>query len=404
MPTADCPLAGNEVTGLAVARAGAADRGGASGSTHGAARLELVARLGTGAPLPCALPERVIGFGLGALAPVFVEALAALATRTDVHLFQFNPCGEYWYDIVSERTRARWQLLAPQRAEHAETGNPLLASWGTLGRNGLELLLDRDGGELRQCFREPVQEGVLGELQRDILWLETPAASRLLAPQDHGLVFAEAHSALREVEALRDQLLRLLATLPGLQPRDVTVMAPDIGAYGGVINAVFARSRQDPRHIPFSIADRDASAGNAVVQSFLHLLGLPESRFAASAVLALLGVPALGARFDIDAEVLESVRARVREQRHPLGARWAARRAPGPMRNSWRFGLESACCSASRSTKARYSRRHPFEAGGGDSDRGRSAGWRNSSSGSPTTPLRSPHRARWTTGSRCCAS
>lgn len=370
LPAPDCPLAGNEwqasLWRALVQQIGAEH----PASTHGAARLErLVARLGTGAPLPCALPERVIGFGLGALAPVFVEALAALATRTDVHLFQFNPCGEYWYDIVSERTRARWQLLAPQRAEHAETGNPLLASWGTLGRNGLELLLDRDGGELRQCFREPVQEGVLGELQRDILWLETPAASRLLAPQDHGLVFAEAHSELREVEALQDQLLHLLATLPGLQPRDITVMAPDIGAYGGLINAVFARSRQDPRHIPFSIADRDASAGNAVVQSFLHLLGLPESRFAASAVLALLGVPALGARFDIDAEVLESVRARVRDSgiRWGLDGRRGAPGAPGPMRNSWRFGLERMLLGVALDEGAVFEGATPFEAGGQDS-------------------------------------
>ena len=72
------------------------------------------------------------------------------------------------------------------------------------------------------------------------------------------------HGPQREVEILHDQLLHLLATLPGLQPRDITVMAPDIGAYGGLINAVFARSRQDPRHIPFSIADRDASAANPV--------------------------------------------------------------------------------------------------------------------------------------------
>lgn len=368
-PTPDCPLAGNEWQ-AALWRALVREIGAAHpGSTHGAARLErLVARLGAAAPLPLALPARVIGFGLGALPPVFVAALAALATRTEVHLFQFNPCSEYWYDIVSERTRARWQLLTPARAAHAETGNPLLASWGTLGRNGLQLLLERDGGEWRECFREPASAGVLGALQRDILWLETPAAPRLLAPQDHGLVFAEAHSALREVEALQDQLLALLATLPGLQPRDITVMAPDIGAYAGVINAVFTQSRHDPRHIPFSIADRDASAGNAVVQSFLHLLALPESRFAASAVLALLGVPALGARFGIDAEALESVRARVRDSgiRWGLDERPGAHGAPGPARNSWRFGLERMLLGVALEEGVVFAGATPCETGGQD--------------------------------------
>ena len=363
----DCPLAGNEWQAAlwrALVRQVAAEH---PGSTHGAARLaRLVDRLGGDAALAAALPERVTGFGLGALPSLFVDALVALARRTDVHLFQFNPCCGYWYDIVSERTRARWALLAPARAALAETGNALLASWGTLGRNGLHLLLDRDEGALRECFREPVAHGVLGDLQRDVLLMEEPQAPRPLAAGEGSLVFAEAHSRLREVEALQDHLLELLATLPGLQPRDISVMAPDIGAYAGVINAVFAQSRHDPRHLPFSIADRDASSENPVLQSFLHLLALPESRFGASAVLALLGVPALGARFGIDAEALEELRARVRES----GIRWGLDEAPGPhgapgpLRNSWRFGLERMLLGIALEEGSLFAGAAPFETDG----------------------------------------
>ena len=365
----DCPLAGQEwqtVLWRALLRQTGAEH---PGSVHGAARLRaLTERLAGSAPLALRLPTRVIGFGLGALAPVFVEAIAALATRTDVHLFQFNPCGEYWYDIVSERTRARWQLLAPQRAALADTGNPLLASWGTLGRNGLQLLLDRDSGQLRECFREPAQPGVLGALQRDILWLRTPETPRTLDAADRSLVFAGAHSPLREMEALQDHLLELLATLPGLKPRDIAVMAPDIGAYAGVINAVFAQSRHDPRHIPFSIADRNASAGNPVVQSFLHLLRLPESRFAASETLALLGVPAIGARFGVDAEALDTIRGWVRDAgiRWGLDAQPAAPGVPGSARNTWRFGLERMLLGIALDEGLVYEGATPFDVGGQD--------------------------------------
>ncbi len=126
--------------------------------------------------------------------------------------------------------------------------------------------------------------------------------------------------------------------------------------------------RHDPRHIPFSIADRDASAGNAVVQSFLHLLALPESRFAASAVLALLGVPALGARFGIDAEALESVRARVRDSgiRWGLDERPGAHGAPGPARNSWRFGLERMLLGVALEEGVVFEGATPCETGGQD--------------------------------------
>jgi hypothetical protein len=220
-----------------------------------------------------------------------------------------------------------------------------------------------------------------------------------------GLVFAEAHSALREVEALQDQLLHAARHAAGLQPRDITVMAPDIGAYGGLINAVFTKSRHDPRHIPFSIADRDASAGNAVVQSFLHLLALPESRFAASAVLALLGVPALGARFGIDAEVLESVRARVRDSgiRWGLDGRPAPTVRPDPMRNSWRFGLERMLLGVALDEGAVFEGATPVRDRwpGRIEEIGRLAGIHR-----PPRALRDcarRDRARWTPGSRCCA-
>ena len=116
----DCRLAGHEwqpALWRALVRQVSAEH---PGSTHGAARLvRLVERLGGDAALATALPERVTGFGLGALPPLFVDALVALATRTEVHLFQFNPCCGYWYDIVSERTRARAKTSPPG---HTATG------------------------------------------------------------------------------------------------------------------------------------------------------------------------------------------------------------------------------------------------------------------------------------------
>ena len=364
-----CPLAGNawqaELWRAVVARL-QAER---PHTLHGARRLgRLLERLRDGRPLPAALPERLTGFGLGALAPLFIELLCALATRTDVHLFQFNPCGAYWYDTVSERTLARWRLQAPERAELGTLGNPLLEAWGRMGRAALEPLLAHDASQAFECFREPVAAGVLGELQDDVLWHRRPEAPRLLAPGDASLVFAETHSRLREVEALQDHLLQLLATLAGLRPRDIVVMAPDIGAYAGAIEAVFTLPRHDPRHVPFTIADRDTSATDPLVQGFLHLLRLPESRFESSAVIALLGVPAIGARFGIDAEALEQVRELVAAAaiRWGLDAGEQPDGTPGPQRNSWRFGLERLLAGIAFEDEVLYDGVAPLDPGGRD--------------------------------------
>ncbi len=310
---------------------------------HGARRLQqLIEHLGDARPLAVELPERVIGFGLGALAPLFIEALGALANRTDVHLFQFNPCRAYWYDTESERTLARWRVQEPERAALSRGGNPLLDAWGGIGRSGLERLLARDAARVFDLFCEAPARGVLGAVQHDVLCHELPAQPRTLEQDDGSLVFAEAHSRLREIEALQDQLLHLLASIEGLRPRDITVMAPDIGAYAGAIEAVFRLPRNDPRQLPFTIADRDGSTMNPLLQGFLHLLRLPESRFERSAVLALLGTPAIGARFGIGAEALGLLRERI----DTAAIRWGFDAGPlpdgtpGPERNSWHFGLE----------------------------------------------------------------
>jgi len=363
-PASDCPLTGNEWQPLlwrALVRQLASEHPGVS---HGAARLQsLTAVLSSSAALACELPANVIGFGLGTLAPAFAAALNALASRTDVHLFLFNPCAEFWADIVSDRTLARWELLAPQRAALSDSGNSLLASWGNLGRAGLQQLLDYQPAQLRECFDEPCAHGVLADLQRDILDLQLPPAPRPAPQHDHSLIFAQAHSRLREVEALHDQLLDLLARLPGLRPRDITVMAPDISLYAGHINAVFTIARGDPRYLPFSIADRNDSLENPLTRSFMHLLRLPDSRFGASEIVELLGVPALSVRFGIDNENLGLVRGWILDS----GVRWGLGEEQAAARNTWRFGLERMLLGMALEEGVVYRDMTPFDCGGMES-------------------------------------
>lgn len=340
-----------------------------SESLHGARRLgRLRERLADGHPLDVVLPERVTGFGLGSLAPPFIDALAALATHTDVHLFQFNPCAAYWYDTVSERTLMRWQLESPARAALASTGNPLLQAWGTAGRAVLQQLLAHDDSRVIECFAEPTAPGMLGLLQHDLLNNEQPVQPRLLAQGDDSVVLAETHSRLREIEALQDHLLHLFATRTELRPRDIVVMAPDIGAYAGSIEAIFGLAASDPRRIPFTIADRDASATDPLVQGFLRLLQLPESRFEGSSVIALLTIPAIGSRFGIDAEALDPLR----EQVEAAAIRWGLDAGalpdgtPGPERNSWRFGLERLLLGIAFEEDVLYEGMVPVDPGGRD--------------------------------------
>ena len=63
---------------------------------------------------------------------------------------------------------------------------------------------------------------------------------------------------------LHDALLDLFERLPGLEPRDVLVLAPDPDVYAPHVEAVFG-ALGDERYIPWSAARRDPAAGAPAV-------------------------------------------------------------------------------------------------------------------------------------------
>jgi exodeoxyribonuclease V gamma subunit len=322
------------------------------------------------------LPRRVIIFGVSSLPRQAVEVLAALSRWTQVLMCVHNPCAHYWADIVADQDLLRAQRSRQQRRQgmpatmdeaqlhlHAQ---PLLAAWGKQGRDFIGLLDEYDSAEARErytpqftgigqridLFESDDASTLLQQLQDDIRDLRPLKETREYWPEvdpefDTSIRFHIAHSAQREVEILHDQLLAAFAEDPTLRPRDVIVMVPDIEVYTPHIQAVFGLLDQDdPRHIPFSVADRGQRDFDPLIGALETLLALPQSRLTVSDVLDLLEVPALRARFEISTDDLPKLRswisgANIRwglhaEQRASLGLPQADdETAP----NSWAFGL-----------------------------------------------------------------
>jgi exodeoxyribonuclease V gamma subunit len=325
---------------------------------------------------PRGLPRRVIIFGISSLPRQAVEVLAALSRWTQVLMCVHNPCAHYWADIVADQDLLRAQRSRQQRRHDAPAtmddtqlhlhAQPLLAAWGKQGRDFIGLLDEYDSAEARErytahftgigqridLFESDDALTMLQQLQDDIRDLRPLRETRELWPEvdpraDHSIRFHVAHSPQREVEILHDQLLAAFAADPTLRPRDVIVMVPDIEVYTPHIQAVFGLlDTEDPRHIPFSVADRGQRDFDPLIGALETLLALPQSRLTVSDVLDLLEVPALRARFGISTDDLPKLRswisgANIRwglhaEQRASLGLpQTGDESAP----NSWAFGL-----------------------------------------------------------------
>jgi exodeoxyribonuclease V gamma subunit len=318
---------------------------GELGSEHMAARAtRAISVLAAGPRGVPGLPERASIFGLSSLAPLYLQVVEGLARHTDVHLFILSPCREYWADLQTPRAQQLTLLgtgVDGAASLHVEVGHPLLASLGRLGRDfqgSLEELGSyQEPGDL---YRSPGADTLLHRIQESVLCLDGEEQTG----SDGSVEVHACHSALREVEVLRDRLLALFDGDPSLDPAEVVVLTPDIEAYSPFVEAVFGVvSPESDGHIPFVISDRPRRADGLVADAFLEAVGLLNGRMAASDLVDLLRRAPVRSRFGLEPDDIGTIETWVAES----GIRWgedeehrAAVGQPRVRQNTWRFGLD----------------------------------------------------------------
>jgi exodeoxyribonuclease V gamma subunit len=303
-------------------------------------------------------------FGISAMPQQQLEVLAALAQQREVLIFWFNPSQHYWGDVVDSKTQAKAKLQAldanedSSGSDYLDVGNPLLSSWGKLGRDYQDMLLQFDVHQ-DDDFMMLSPTTLVQHIQAEVLNLqfrgthEPLSAGELLSNgqqfpkiplslDDHSLQIHACHSKVRELEVLHDQLLTIFARNPDWHPGDVIVMMPDVAAYAPFIDGVFG-GVEPGLHIPYAISDRNLSEESPLLNSFVELMLLHKSRLTLSDVLAFIEVPAVQARFDISPQEFELLQHWLAD----AGVRWgwdqqdkSRWQLPQEQQNTWLFGLQ----------------------------------------------------------------
>ncbi|HEX8299159.1 MAG TPA: exodeoxyribonuclease V subunit gamma, partial [Rubricoccaceae bacterium] len=296
------------------------------------------------------LPARVSLIGTPLLPPAYLRVLVALAGHVDVTI----------YAAVAGRDAAG---AAP--AFGAPARHPLLHALGGHTRDTADLFDALDVPASTHMPAEGPAEAptALHTLQQALLTDTPPTSLTRLAAADHSLRILDAHSPLREVEALRDEIYDAFDSIPGLRPSDVAILVPDLATYAPLVEAVFATSapevagrRRGSAPLPVHVADPPRGTERHVLDAFDRLLGLLDGRATASDVLGLLDVPAVRRAAGIDESELAVVHAWVRLTRVHWGRDSAHRTATRPDEaetladahdaeadddlHTWRFGLD----------------------------------------------------------------
>lgn len=270
-------------------------------------------------------------FGISHLAPAELAVLRAVARHRPVVLYVPDPCRNYWAGLRSDRALLRERVRADAAGHDTEAlfleqGHPLLAAWGRMGQHFVLALEDsdlqvdvrhwRDEGAAADAPHDACEAppgSLLRNVQESIRHCEpalmAPHGDRTAQRDDRTLRVHACHTRLRELEVLRDALLREREARPDLKPGDIVVMAPDIQAYVPLLPSVFGEPGVMQGPLPYHLADVAVARSHPLLQAFDQFLDLPTARLTAPEVVDLLRVPEIARRFGLDAADVEQLAA-----------------------------------------------------------------------------------------------
>ncbi len=267
------------------------------------------------------LPGSLHVFGISNFAPIYVHFLYLLSEQIPVHIYWMNPVEGYWGDGPTHR---QWVLAkAFDDPEILMAHNPLLASFGRMGREFVHTVYGGDDGnhEVQEEDHAP-SPGIenaktrLLALQRSLR--ENQPNDTDFGSEDRSIEIHSCHTPLREVEVLKTYLLTLAEEQP-FDPGDILVLCPDIQSYAPAIEAVFgARQQGDVPRLPYTISDQNSPLEEPAISALLKLFDLNTARFTNREALSLLSIQAIAANFELSENDLFTIKEWVTQN----GIRW----------------------------------------------------------------------------------
>ena len=307
------------------------------------------------------LPQRLSLFGHTRLSATDIELLDDLAVHHELHLWLPHPSDVLWQHLADDKETVRRRT----DTSHRSVGHPLLA---TLGRDLRELQRALPAGiddDHRELADRP--DTLLSWLQSDLAADAVRPQGRTHRSEDRSVQVHSCHGPARQIEALREVLLGLLADDDTLEPRDILVMCPDIERFAPLFVADFGLGdltgrangtdiHAHPAHrLRLQLADRALSQTNPLLGVAETLLAMAGGRATATELLDLAQQPPVRARFGFTDDDLETLVEWVRTS----GIRWgidAEHRRPygldAILHNTWRFGLDRILSGVAMSADA----------------------------------------------------
>lgn len=251
------------------------------------------------------LPKHLYLFAIGTIPPQFIRFFFALSELVDVHFLVLNPSQVYWGDALTDKQiSAKERQLSFFDADTESELNLLLRNFGQQGKEFIDAILMQEHVQIDAYESVQAQPmTLLQSVQQDILDGTHCRASSC----DKSIAVHACHSAVRELQVLKEALLQALNDDASLQLDEILVLTPNIEDYAPFVTTIFSDPENSALHLPVSISDRKPVESDPEVKSFLSVLALVNSRFSVDDVFAPLSSHMLRQAFDLNNDEIERV-------------------------------------------------------------------------------------------------
>jgi exodeoxyribonuclease V gamma subunit len=315
---------------------------------HPALRLlELRQDIGALGRIASGFPKLTV-LGSGSLDPLLVGILKMLSeTDSLVGIHIVLPTKQFLGDIKRNHLPAVLKARRDPEADTPLNPHPLLGSMGRHAVGTFQLLGEIDENYVNwpeyspQGESDPTAQSHLIHLQQDIR--NRGMTSGIFPKNDQSIRIHSCFGPRREMETLRDELLRAFSDLKDLKPHEIHIVTPSLETYAPLVQAVLEetmprqnlRDTQGEGYIGVRLTEMTRSSQDQATIGLLSLLEMSsEGCHQASWVMELLHLKAvqdhLGIKDDGD---LEKVRSWVKlsgltrgiddDQKNPVVGSWA---------------------------------------------------------------------------------
>ena len=232
-------------------------------------------------------------FGLSQIFDFHQLLLSRLAKNISIFVYTFNPCREFWEDVETPFEEYRRKLIQGKRSNLISTRKRIsdeenqkgevdlpeesdiyvLRSWGRPGRENIRLLCELANYDVDWVpglhIPETVgKDTVLTRLQRQIL-TRSAREYAYKPPLDNSLQIYACPSIFREIENIRQLILKAILEDPSLSLNEIAILVPSMDTYKPVIEAVLSRRSGE---IPFNLVDSTAGEDSFYAQAIFSIL------------------------------------------------------------------------------------------------------------------------------------